>query len=155
MERTPPHLKNTCRPHSAAGSAVRLLFSETVPSNASAVEPLISRLFHRLGTTTAIGRHREALEIALREALANAILHGNGCHPQKSVTVQCYLEGADELLLVVADEGCGFDPGCVADPTRPERILREGGRGIYLIRHFMDEVEFAHGGCEIRMRKRL
>lgn len=95
-----------------------------------------------------------AAEVSLREALANAVLHGNKSHPEKRVELDCFQKDDGSLLLVVRDEGAGFDPSLVTDPTKPENIFRAGGRGIYLIKHFMDEVEYRQGGREIRMRKK-
>ena len=95
----------------------------------------------------------EAIEVALREALANAILHGNRSNTRKPVQLDCFQQRDQSILLVVRDQGQGFDLAHLVDPTRPENILRAGGRGIFLIRHFMDEVDFQRGGSEIRMRK--
>lgn len=101
----------------------------------------------------AAGRDFE-VEIALREALANAIEHGCGGDPGKSI--QCCVAGDEsgDLVIVVRDPGPGFDPARVPDPRDGANLLREGGRGIHLINEFMDEVRFAHDGREIRMRKR-
>jgi len=65
------------------------------------------------------------------------------------------MQGEENILLVVRDQGNGFDPSRVSNPTSPENIYRAGGRGIFLIYHFMDEVEFGRGGREVRMRKNL
>ncbi|MCL6505495.1 MAG: ATP-binding protein [Bryobacteraceae bacterium] len=101
----------------------------------------------------------EALEdiaIALREALANAILHGNQNDPSKRVVVACFCECEESggLLLVVRDEGPGFNPEEVPDPAGAEAIHSWHGRGIYLMRHFMDEVRYERGGTELLLRKR-
>lgn len=94
-----------------------------------------------------------AVELSLREALANAVLHGNGGNPRKRVRVECFRDVDGSLVLVVRDSGPGFNPARLKDPTEPENLFRDCGRGIFLIRHFMDDVEFARGGREIRMRK--
>lgn len=98
-------------------------------------------------------RQCTAAELSLREALANAILHGNGSDSKKRVELDCYGHGDGSVTLVVRDQGHGFDINSLSDPTSPENVYRDGGRGIYLIRHFMDQVEFDRGGSEIRMRK--
>ncbi len=95
-----------------------------------------------------------AMELALREALANAILHGNGADEKKRVELACYGHADGSVTLVVRDEGPGFRLDRVRDPTSPENLFRDGGRGIYLIQHFMDEVHFDRGGAEIRMKKK-
>ncbi len=118
------------------------------------LEPLVSRAMRVMTRQKCVNGQAAAAELSLREALANAILHGNQSHPQKRVQLDCFHESDGSMLVVVQDEGHGFDPGTVRDPTRPENVLRAGGRGIYLIKHFMDEVEFRNGGRELRMRKK-
>jgi len=101
----------------------------------------------------AVGKEFE-VEMALREALANAIEHGCQGDPGKSI--QCCVAGDEsgDLVIVVRDPGPGFDPAAIPDPRRADNLLREGGRGIHLINEFMDEVRFAEDGREIQMRKR-
>jgi len=92
------------------------------------------------------------VEIALREALANAIIHGNHENPRKRVYVRFRCE-PDEVSLAVKDEGRGFDINKMANPTAPENIGSVHGRGIYLMRALMDEVRFEEGGVVVHMRK--
>ncbi len=81
------------------------------------------------------------IAMAVREAAVNAVLHGNGYDPRKRMTV--LFETTSDLLMVrVSDEGPGLDPETIPDPLLPENILRGSGRGIFLIRSFMDEVHF-------------
>jgi serine/threonine-protein kinase RsbW len=94
----------------------------------------------------------EDIEIALREALANAVIHGNHGDPGKQVYVGCR-GGTDEVSIVIRDEGQGFDIHAVPDPTTPENIASNHGRGIYLMRTLMDEVRFERGGTVVYMRK--
>jgi serine/threonine-protein kinase RsbW len=94
------------------------------------------------------------IEIALREALINAVVHGNREHPDKRVYVTCRCTEEGELLLTVRDEGQGFDHHAVLDPTAPENILSVCGRGIYLMRALMDEIRFEGGGTAVNMRKK-
>ena len=95
--------------------------------------------------------------VALREALANAIKHGNRQDPAKRV----YLSlggGAKSLEIVVGDEGEGFEPAAVADPLAPENQMKTSGRGIFYMKTFMDEVTFSrgeNGGTILSMRKNL
>ncbi|HUK88402.1 MAG TPA: ATP-binding protein, partial [Terriglobales bacterium] len=94
------------------------------------------------------------IETALREALANAIIHG--CENDPTRRVQCCV-ACDEgrgMLIVVRDPGAGFDPAQVPSPVVGENVFSSHGRGIFLINQLMDQVEFAHGGTEIRMKKR-
>lgn len=81
------------------------------------------------------------LTIAAREAIANAIKHGNNQDPGKRVHVELDLDD-DKFIMRVSDEGDGFDVQSVPDPLHPENLLKEKGRGIYYIKSFMDEVRF-------------
>ncbi len=100
------------------------------------------------------------ISVAVRESLVNAIKHGNKNDPNKRVTVDFSpvpADGADELVIRIEDQGEGFVPEEVADPLAPENILKSSGRGIFLIRNFMDEtvLKKVPGGMEIRMVKKL
>jgi serine/threonine-protein kinase RsbW len=94
------------------------------------------------------------VELALQEALANAIRHGCKGDPARQVqcVVNCDTEG--EVVIVVRDPGSGFDAATVPDPLAGENVLKSSGRGIFLINQLMDEVAFKDGGRELRMRKR-
>jgi serine/threonine-protein kinase RsbW len=81
------------------------------------------------------------ISIAVREAAVNAILHGNANDPSKKLTIGMDTT-IEALLISIADQGRGFDPAVVPDPLAPENLHRESGRGIFLIRTFMDEVNF-------------
>ena len=96
-------------------------------------------------------RLRLNLRVGLTEALANAMLYGNGQDPRKRVLVEARLT-PDEIRIRVTDEGRGFDPDSVPDPTTPNRIPRSYGRGIFLIRRLMDHVEYNERGNSIEMR---
>jgi serine/threonine-protein kinase RsbW len=96
--------------------------------------------------------------MALREALANAIKHGNKLNPEKRVFIHMRLRPGGELQIDVEDEGDGFDPTLLVDPTSPDNLLRASGRGVFYMRQFMDEVRFAageRGGTRIELIKRL
>jgi serine/threonine-protein kinase RsbW len=99
--------------------------------------------------------------IAVRESVANAMKHGNQGDESKRVAVEFTTSPADrpsELVIVVRDQGEGFDPDTLADPLAPENLLKSSGRGIFLIKSFMDDVVLRRspgGGMEVRMVKRL
>ena len=100
---------------------------------------------------------RHWVGLAVREAVANAIKHGNRQDPEKRVDVAVRI-AADEVEIVVSDEGTGFDPVGVPDPLAPENRFRTNGRGIFYMRRFMDEVSYgatAAGGTTVKMRKRF
>jgi|ERR1035437_5741347 serine/threonine-protein kinase RsbW len=95
--------------------------------------------------------------MAVREAIANAIKHGNKLDPSKKVYVSLDEDG-DRLTIVVGDEGEGFEPEKVADPLTPENTLKTSGRGIFYIRSFMDDLSFTRGesgGTILTMSKNL
>jgi len=94
------------------------------------------------------------LEIALREALANAVIHGNGEDEQKRVYVRCYGCVDEMLLVLIRDEGAGFDPGEIPDPRDTDRLQLDHGRGLFLMRALMDRVEFRRHGREVLLFKR-
>ena len=101
------------------------------------------------------------MEVAVRESVINAIKHGNRHDRAKQVTVEFTTRPApmpEELVIVVRDQGDGFDPGEIADPLAPENLLKSSGRGIFFMRSFMDDVQLVRlpeGGMEVRMVKRL
>ena len=101
------------------------------------------------------------VSVAIRESVINAIKHGNRNDASKHVFVEFETARPSEvaeLKIRVRDQGEGFDPGTLADPLAPENLLKSSGRGIFLIRNFMDDVQLERapeGGMEIRMLKRV
>ena len=101
------------------------------------------------------------VSVAVRECVVNAIKHGNRHDESKRVIVEFSPvppHDPEELVIRVEDEGEGFDPEEIADPLAPENILKSSGRGIFLIRNFMDDVQLQRGkhrGMEIRMVKKV
>lgn len=83
--------------------------------------------------------------VALTEAVNNAIQHGNKLNPNKSIDI-VFESGADSLTFKVKDEGDGFDPTNIPDPTDPENIEKPHGRGIFLMKHLADKVDFHENG---------
>ena len=94
------------------------------------------------------------IAMAVREAAVNAVLHGNRYDPAKRLTIS-FETTPDALTVAVRDEGAGLDPAIIPDPLAPENLLKQSGRGIFLIRAFMDEVRFRDltPGTEITMIK--
>jgi serine/threonine-protein kinase RsbW len=95
------------------------------------------------------------IEIAVREAIANAVIHGNRENPRKRVYVTCRCSTEGEVLITVRDEGHGFDRRAVPDPTDGTNLLLTHGRGLLLMQTLMDEVGFQENGTVVRMRKLL
>jgi anti-sigma regulatory factor (Ser/Thr protein kinase) len=94
------------------------------------------------------------IDLALQEALANGIRHGCKGDPTKSVQCSVTCDENGELVIVVRDPGPGFDHSAVANPLATENMLKPSGRGVFLINQLMDQVAFADGGREVKMRKR-
>jgi serine/threonine-protein kinase RsbW len=99
--------------------------------------------------------HLEHVELALREALANAIIHGNRQDPDKKVLVRCFCQPERGMLVTVEDEGSGFDPKKVPDPTQAECLLETHGRGLFLMRRLVDRVRISRSGRRVTLVKRL
>jgi serine/threonine-protein kinase RsbW len=99
---------------------------------------------------------RFRVTMAVHEAAINAVLHGNDYNPALEINVSMENTGS-KLIFVIADQGSGFDPDHLPDPSAPENILRGTGRGIFLIRELMDEVSFRrlNPGTELTMVKLL
>ena len=129
-------------------------FNMTIPADPIAIPRVTDGVKHMLQEKQWPEERIMAVELALQEALANAIRHG--CGNVSSRQVQCVVTVDDkgELLVVVRDPGPGFEAASVANPLAPENVLKPGGRGIFLINQLMDEVDFRDGGREVQMRKR-
>jgi serine/threonine-protein kinase RsbW len=140
----------TSRSSQRSGPHIRLELS--LRSEVGAISPFVDTLMHLIRKCKWVAGNEEDIEIALREALANAVIHGNHEDPEKQVYVGCR-GGTDEVSIVIRDEGQGFDSGNVPDPTAPENIKSSHGRGIYLMKTLMDEVRFERGGTVVYMRK--
>ena len=123
----------------------------SLPSEVTAISPFVGKLMLLLRNCSCVPEVGD-VEIALREALANAIIHGNHEDRRKHVHVTCRC-GPDEVSIAVKDEGNGFDINTVPDPTVRENIGSVHGRGILMIKALMDEVRFEEGGVVLRMKK--
>jgi serine/threonine-protein kinase RsbW len=126
----------------------------TLPSDVDIISPFVEQLMRFISRFRAAGGNDIEIEVALREALVNAIVHGNKEDPNKLVYVKCRCTRDGEVSITVEDEGNGFEHEAVPDPTSLDNQLRTNGRGIHLIRTLMDEVDFEEGGSVLHMRKR-
>jgi len=137
-------------------TASRLEVRAQMPSEVKAISPLVDRLVRLIEETHCVPGEEAAVGLALREALCNAVLHGNRLDPCKLVQVHCRFELGYGVSIVVKDQGRGFDPHAIPDPSVVGNLEAEHGRGIFLIRWLMDEVsfEFGRGGTEVHMRKK-
>jgi len=91
-----------------------------------------------------------AIRLALEETLSNAYKHGNREHPDKTVTLECSID-PQRIVIEVEDEGPGFDPEIIPDPTAEENLEIPSGRGLVLVQSFMTEVEFVPPGNKVRL----
>lgn len=126
---------------------------QSFPSKVAEISPFIDQLMRFVLHFRSADGSEIDIEMALREASANAVIHGNGDDSSKSVyvTCRCYMDG--EVSITVRDQGRGFDSNAVPDPTSLENLLFTHGRGIYVMKTLMDEVCFEDGGSVVRMRK--
>jgi serine/threonine-protein kinase RsbW len=145
--------------HSIAQPAVTHPFQAFVElriflsSELSAVSPFIDQAMRFVARFRIKDGSEIDIEIALREALLNAMIHGNRQDPgtRVFVVIRCSTDG--EVLITIRDQGHGFDSSAVPDPTAPENLMSTSGRGISLMRACMDEVWFEEGGTVVCMRK--
>ena len=126
-----------------------------LPNDVRAIEHAVDYVLQRCG---AICEHERKIRlnfrVSLTEALSNAMLYGNEEDPGKRVRLEVVL-GDEEIRVRVTDEGSGFDPGQVPDPTVPPNLVKPGGRGLFLMRQLMDEVRFNERGNSVELVLRL
>jgi serine/threonine-protein kinase RsbW len=137
------------------GSGSLLEVDAWMPSEVKAISPLVDRLMRLIEGSHCITGEEYAVELALREALSNAVVHGNRLDAHKLVHVRCRCKVGEGISLDVSDQGQGFDASSVPDPVAVENLLAEHGRGIHLMKLAMDEVSFEQRGAEVHMCKRL
>ncbi len=133
---------------------LRLRLDVTLPAQYSAITPVVDRTLESVREMGCAREDEINVETALREALANAIVHGCRHDANKSVQVSVMCEPDRGILVVVRDPGPGFSPESLPNPVIGKNLYSSHGRGIYMITRFMDEVYFDRGGTEIYMRKR-
>jgi serine/threonine-protein kinase RsbW len=132
-------------------------FALTIPSRLEemhAVHALVGEAVKEYGLSEDLAHW---LELTISESMINAIQHGNCCDPEKKATLKISSKG-DVLEIIVEDQGKGFTLDTVADPTDAANLLKPGGRGILIIRSFMDEVDLTRsedGGSRLRMVKKI
>ena len=126
-----------------------------LPNDVRQIEHAVDYVMSRCAECEQHGRKlRLNLRVSLTEALSNAMLYGNGRDPEKRVRVEVIV-GEKEIKACVTDEGTGFDPGDVSDPTTPDNLEKSGGRGLFLMRELMDEVHFNERGNQVTLVLRL
>lgn len=122
-------------------------------SEVNAISPLVDRMMRLIEGVRCIAGEEANVELALREALSNAVIHGNKTDAHKLVRIRCRCQLRSGISIVVSDQGQGFDPDAVPDPRALENVEADHGRGIYLMKLAMDEITFEGIGNVVRMRK--
>jgi serine/threonine-protein kinase RsbW len=136
------------------GAAPFVELRQSFPSRVEAISPFVDQLMHFIARFRDADSSEAGIELALREALANAVVHGNQEDPHKRVSISCRCTADGEVFIKIQDEGQGFESGAVPDPTSQENRLRPSGRGIYLMRTFMDDLHFEERGTVVCMHKK-
>ena len=129
----------------------------TLPSRVEAVNEAAGAVARILGNLGAGEQLMFGIDMAIREAVTNAVLHGNKQDDSKQVRVDIK-SSSEEIEISVRDEGAGFNPTAVPDPTTAENLMKTSGRGIFFMRNFVDEVEWSNppeGGTIVKMTKRF
>jgi len=128
-------------------------FEVMLAADVGTISPVVNWVMH-LVREMEYGAGKEfEIELALREALANAVLHGCKADPSKRIECSVTSDEDQGILIVVRDPGNGFDAAKVPCPTNEQNLFSDHGRGIFLINTLMDEVQFERNGAEIHMRK--
>ena len=129
-------------------------FTMTIPADPAAIPKVTDGVTHVLQEQGWPERDIMEVELALQEAVANAIRHG--CRGDSTKSLECAVATDDEgeIVITVRDPGQGFDHAAVPNPLDPDNLLKPSGRGIFLISGLMDDVQFADGGRQLRMRKK-
>ena len=127
---------------------------QSMISEVAAISPFVDKLMVFIKKCRCVAGNEVDVEISLREALANSVVHGNHEDPRKQVYIDCRCLPNEEVSIVVRDEGSGFGSTELTDPTGVEQLQSTHGRGIYLMKSLMDEVHFERGGTVVHMRKK-
>ena len=122
-----------------------------LPNDIRSIEHAVEYVTQHCTTCSEYARRLNLnFRVGLTEALSNAMLYGNNSDPEKSVRVEVAIK-LEEVTVRVTDQGVGFDPTTVPDPTLPANISKTGGRGIFLMKALMDEVEFNDRGNSVTL----
>jgi serine/threonine-protein kinase RsbW len=149
------NVKAELRPaFSGRGAGSLLEIDAWMPSEIKAISPLVERLMRLVEGSHCITGEEPAVELAFREALNNAVVHGNRLDARRLVHVRCRCQVGEGISLIVSDQGQGFDARTIPDPLTVENLEADHGRGIHIMKLLMDEVSFEQRGTEVRMRKR-
>jgi anti-sigma regulatory factor (Ser/Thr protein kinase) len=131
-----------------------LRLDKVIPSDPTLLDDAVGDITEELDATACFS-DVETMGLAVREAIANAMVHGNHCDPEKGVRISVAVNENCDLFVSVKDSGPGFDPDGLPNPVAPENLLAPHGRGIFIMRQLMDQVDFEFDhGTEVRMRRK-
>jgi serine/threonine-protein kinase RsbW len=125
-----------------------------MPSEVRAISPLVDRLMKMMEGSQCVSGEEFGVELALREALNNAVVHGNQENPETKVHIRCRCQPGNEISIIVTDQGKGFDFEKIISDGIASKPNLEHGRGIQLMKAYMDDVRFERGGSEVHMGRR-
>lgn len=125
-----------------------------MPSRRDAVSPTVERVLKAVKPAGLSAEQCDNLAVALAEALANAAVHGNRLKAEKQVGITVDVKPGQRVTVEVSDSGKGFDHSDAPDPTHPERVLVPGGRGVFLMRRLVDELQYNAAGNVVRLTVR-
>jgi serine/threonine-protein kinase RsbW len=132
-------------------------FELTIPSRLEEMEAVHRVIQQAISEYSLTDELAHWIELSISESMINAIQHGNKADPAKEATLKISSDG-DAIEIIVEDQGRGFKLDNIADPTDTANLLKPSGRGILIIRSFMDEVDLSQregGGCRLRMVKKI
>lgn len=150
MARTRQSTRDRAEADAAAARTTRLVRLR-MASRRSSIAPAVDRILAVLGGAGFTEDQRDDLAVALAEALANAAVHGNKLRPGSFVSIKVEVKRAHGAVIHVRDSGAGFDFTAVPDPSDPAHILVPGGRGVFLMRRLVDQLEYNDPGNEVRL----
>jgi serine/threonine-protein kinase RsbW len=133
---------------------LKLSVRVTLAARLDSVDPVVAQVMESVRQMDCVNGKTDDIELALQEALANAVVHGAKEDPSKIVECVVACEEDRGVLIIVRDPGEGFDPQAIPSCTMGENLYSNHGRGIFLINQLMDEVKFRKNGTEIHMVKR-
>lgn len=127
-------------------------YNQKVPSQPDVCAQIIEVLLKQLHSANWSNKDIFGIHMAMEEAIMNAVRHGNQCAPDKQVHVEITISG-DQFYAKITDQGDGFDPAAVPDPTLDENLNKTCGRGVTLMKNFVDEVIFNEKGNSVELKK--
>jgi len=141
--------------HEFDRQSLALKLNVSLSADPAAVDPVVQKIMGIVRDMECLAGKENEVELALTEALANAVVHGAKSDPSKNVECDVACDQESGMLIVVRDPGEGFDCSTIPSPVVGQNIFSNHGRGIFLINQLMDDVKFHKNGTEIHMIKRL